>query len=102
MIAARSIAVAGERIWHSPGCEEVSTHRCHFDASWNVKADTEVVRGIDRMKLAAPIRNRWPPIEIILTSGQVDAANVDLPPRGLFFSKPYDEKHVVTAMKKFA
>jgi CheY-like chemotaxis protein len=67
-----------------------------------VFADIQMPRGIDGMKLAALIRNRWPPIEIILTSGHVDAANVDLPPRGLFFSKPYDEKHVVAAMKKFA
>jgi CheY-like chemotaxis protein len=67
-----------------------------------VFADIQMPRGIDGMKLAALIRNRWPSIEIILTSGHVDAANVDLPPRGLFFSKPYDEKHVVAAMKKFA
>lgn len=67
-----------------------------------VFSDIQMPRGVDGMKLAALIRDRWPPIEIILTSGHVEAPNVDLPARGVFFSKPYDEKHVIAAMRKFA
>lgn len=33
-----------------------------------VFTDIDMPRGIDGMKLAALIRDRWPPIEIILTS----------------------------------
>ncbi|WP_298268496.1 response regulator [uncultured Bradyrhizobium sp.] len=66
-----------------------------------VFSDIDMPRGIDGMKLAALIRNRWPPIDIILTSGHVDASEVDLPVRSMFFSKPYNEKVVVAAMKKF-
>jgi CheY-like chemotaxis protein len=66
-----------------------------------VFSDIDMPRGIDGMKLAALIRNRWPPIDIILTSGHVDAAEVDLPVRSMFFPKPYNEKLVVAAMKKF-
>ena len=54
-----------------------------------VFSDIDMPRGIDGMKLAALIRNRWPPIDIILTSGHVDAAEVDLPVRSmLFFPEP--------------
>lgn len=66
-----------------------------------VFSDIDMPRGIDGIKLAALIRNRWPPIDIILTSGHVDASEVDLPVRSMFFSKPYNEKVVVEAMKKF-
>lgn len=66
-----------------------------------VFSDIDMPRGIDGMKLAALIRNRWPPIDIILTSGHVEASEVDLPVRSMFFSKPYNEKLVLAAMKKF-
>jgi CheY-like chemotaxis protein len=67
-----------------------------------VFTDIQMPRGIDGMKLAALIRNRWPPIQIIVTSGHVNAPDLDLPAGSVFFPKPYDEKNVVAAMKKFA
>jgi CheY-like chemotaxis protein len=67
-----------------------------------VFSDIDMPLGIDGMKLAVLIRDRWPPIEIILVSGHVDPPKADLPARTLFFSKPYSEQHIVAAMKKFA
>ncbi|MGE0765732.1 MAG: response regulator [Hyphomicrobiaceae bacterium] len=65
-----------------------------------VFTDVDMPRGIDGIKLAALIRDRWPPIHVILTSGHIDAPDVQLPTSGLFFSKPYDERQVVAAMRK--
>ncbi|GAB4064799.1 hypothetical protein GCM10028812_05270 [Ancylobacter sonchi] len=67
-----------------------------------VFTDIDMPRGMDGMKLATLIRDRWPPIEIIVTSGHIDARHVHLPVRSLFFPKPYDEKHVMAAMRRFA
>ena len=67
-----------------------------------VFSDIDMPEGIDGVRLAAIIRDRWPEIEIILTSGFVEPSRVELPTRGLFFSKPYDEQQVITAMRKFA
>ena len=67
-----------------------------------VFTDINMPHGIDGMRLAALVRDRWPPIEIILTSGNVDARDVVLPARGLFFAKPYSHPVVVAAMRKFA
>jgi CheY-like chemotaxis protein len=67
-----------------------------------VFSDIDMPEGIDGVRLAAIIRDRWPEIEIILTSGFVEPSRVELPTRGLFFSKPYDEHQVITAMRKFA
>jgi CheY-like chemotaxis protein len=67
-----------------------------------VFTDIDMPRGIDGMKLAALVRDRWPPIEIILTSGYFAPKPADLPARCLFFSKPYRENEVLAAMRKFA
>lgn len=67
-----------------------------------VFSDIDMPLGIDGIKLAAVIRERWPSIEIILVSGQVNPPFVGLPARSLFFSKPYKESQVVDAMRRFA
>jgi hypothetical protein len=54
------------------------------------------------MKLASCIRDRWPPIEIILTSGHFAAKDVTVPAGGLFFAKPYDPQAVREAMRRMA
>jgi CheY-like chemotaxis protein len=67
-----------------------------------VFSDIDMPLGIDGMKLAAIIRSRWPPIEIILVSGYFDPGAVSLPPRAKFFPKPYREADVVAVMRRFA
>ena len=64
--------------------------------------DIDMPRGIDGVKLAALVRDRWPPIEIIVTSGHIAPRQQDLPARALFFAKPFKEKEVVEAMWKLA
>jgi CheY-like chemotaxis protein len=66
-----------------------------------VFSDIDMPAGLDGMKLAAIIRDRWPPIEIILVSGHGKPAAVDLPARTLFFPKPYVEADIVAAIRKF-
>jgi CheY-like chemotaxis protein len=67
-----------------------------------VFTDIDMPRGMDGMKLAACIRDRWPPIMIILTSGYMDAPDVALPDRSLFFPKPYKEHEIVAAFRQMA
>jgi CheY-like chemotaxis protein len=65
-----------------------------------VFTDINMPGSMDGMKLAACIRDRWPPVEIIVTSGLFAAKDVDLPSRCLFFPKPYDPSKVVAAMRR--
>ncbi|MCJ2088129.1 response regulator [Methylobacterium sp. E-005] len=62
-----------------------------------VFTDIDMPRGIDGMQLAAAIRDRWPPIEIIIVSGRRRPQPSDMPARGVFFAKPY-KRHEITAM----
>jgi hypothetical protein len=57
---------------------------------------------MDGMKLAAAVRGRWPPIEIIVTSGHCNIRDNELPARGVFFCKPYDQREVVATLQRMA
>jgi CheY-like chemotaxis protein len=66
-----------------------------------VFTDIDLPGSMDGMKLAAAIRNRWPPIELILTSGY-KAPGIDaIPARTVFFPKPYQDIEVLSAIKAF-
>ena len=67
-----------------------------------VFSDIDMPHGLDGMKLAALIRKRWPPIELVLTSGKMPPRPEDLPERGVFFSKPYQGREVVATLRRMA
>jgi CheY-like chemotaxis protein len=66
-----------------------------------VITDIEMPGSMDGLKLAAAIRDRWPPVELIVISGRSQPASQDLPERGLFFSKPYDTGLLQEALHRF-
>lgn len=66
-----------------------------------VFTDIDMPGSLDGMKLAACIRDRWPPIDILITSGQKTPALADLPARAVFLPKPYrsaDVKRILCEM----
>jgi len=67
-----------------------------------VFTDVEMPRGIDGLKLAALIRDRWPPIEIVVTSGYMHPHPKALPERCVFLPKPYKPEEVVEAFRRLA
>jgi CheY-like chemotaxis protein len=68
-----------------------------------VFTDVNMPGSMDGIRLAHAVRNRWPPIEIIVTSG-LTVANVQdlLPERGIFFPKPYTPAQIAGALHKLA
>src|SRR4051812_3349891 len=44
--------------------------------------DIDMPGSMDGLKLARAVRDRWPPVEIILTSGHVHVQTSDIPTRG--------------------
>jgi CheY-like chemotaxis protein len=61
-----------------------------------VFTDINMPGSMDGLKLAHAIRNRWPPIVIVVTSGNV--APLELPTGSRFFNKPFEPQKVVDAM----
>lgn len=67
-----------------------------------VFADINLPGSMDGLRLAAVVRNRWPPVELLLTSGRIVVNSNDLPERGRFLPKPYSTVQLVHALQSFA
>jgi len=61
--------------------------------------DIQMPGSMDGLKLAHAVHRRWPPIKIILVSGQLKMANIDIPLDSRFFGKPLDAAEMVTQMR---
>jgi hypothetical protein len=55
---------------------------------------------MDGLKLAHAVHERWPPIKIILVSGQLKLANIDIPANSRFFGKPLEAKNMIAEMQE--
>jgi len=67
-----------------------------------VLADVDMPGSMDGLRLAALVRDRWPPIEIIVTSGRVVPQLATFPARARFLPKPLNEQRVKEALTLFA
>ena len=63
-----------------------------------VFTDAEMPGTMDGLELAHYIRNRWPPVKLIVVSGEVAIDPQELPTGARFFPKPYREIAIVEAM----
>jgi two-component system, response regulator PdtaR len=59
-----------------------------------VFTDIHMPGSMDGAKLAHAIKDRWPPVRIIATSGRVAVETLDLPAGTMLFPKPYSVKHI--------
>ena len=62
--------------------------------------DVNMPGTLDGLRLARKVRDRWPPIHLIVTSGLVSPSDDDLPPGGRFIRKPYDPEHVIDTIRE--
>ncbi len=60
--------------------------------------DVTMPGSMDGLRLAHHVRNRWPPIKIVATSGRMGAGVGDLPSGSRFFAKPYSPETVKQAI----
>lgn len=67
-----------------------------------VFTDINMPGSMDGLRLAHAIRNRWPPIELVVTSGQMRIRKEDMPERGLFLGKPYEPCELVQMVTSLA
>jgi hypothetical protein len=54
---------------------------------------------MDGLKLAHSVRERWPPIKIILVSGQLTLADIEIPTESRFFGKPLEAREMIAEMQ---
>jgi DNA-binding NtrC family response regulator len=62
--------------------------------------DIDMPGDVDGLKLAAFVRNRWPPIKIIITSGHHHFYDHTLSIGERFIPKPYHADHVIASLRE--
>jgi CheY-like chemotaxis protein len=56
---------------------------------------------MDGLKLAAAVRDRWPPINIVITSGKSRPSDAQMPKNVQFIAKPYQTAEVLRVFHAF-
>lgn len=62
--------------------------------------DIDMPGSMDGLKLAKAVRNRWPPIKIIVTSGHLRLVAGAMPAGSRFLGKPYLPDNVAAAVRE--
>lgn len=61
--------------------------------------DIQMPGRMDGLGLAHAVHDRWPPIKIILVSGQLKLAKSDIPADSHFFGKPLESTAMIAEMR---
>ena len=64
-----------------------------------VFTDIEMPSSLDGLRLAAAVRDRWPSIKIIITSGKRRPGSDQMPSNAQFIGKPYQTVDVLRAFR---
>jgi CheY-like chemotaxis protein len=60
--------------------------------------DINMPGSMDGLRLAAAVRDRWPPIKIIIVTGKDAPGRHEMPADSLFLAKPYKAETIVGAV----
>jgi two-component system, response regulator PdtaR len=63
--------------------------------------DINMPGSMDGLKLAAAVRDRWPPVHIIVTTGKGTPRCDEMPANSIFIGKPYHSVEVLEAVRSF-
>ena len=61
--------------------------------------DIQMPGSMNGLQLAHTVHGRWPPIKIILASGQLKLSRSDIPPDSRFFGKPFSSDVMIAEMR---
>jgi CheY-like chemotaxis protein len=68
---------------------------------YTIFTDIEMPGSMDGPKLAAAVRDRWPPVNIVITSGKIKPRDDQMPTDSRFVPKPYRTSDVLNALGAF-
>ncbi len=93
------LQAAGFNVYEAGNAEQaIALLEAHSDVR-AVFSDIHMPGSMDGLKLAHYVRGRWPPIKLILTSGQRMPAAEDLPVGSAFVAKPYQLEEVAGGLR---
>jgi CheY-like chemotaxis protein len=99
MATADAIRDAGFRVLEAGNADEAIAALERRDDIRVVFTDIRMPGSMDGAKLAHTIKQRWPPVRIMATSGQVALEKLELPAGTLLFPKPYTAEDVAWSLQ---
>jgi len=100
MDAVGSIEAAGFDVIEAGNADEAIVILQHRADIRLVFTDVHMPGSMDGLKLTHFVRNRWPPVKIVATSGHARISEQDLPEGGRFMAKPYAAGHLVSTLQE--
>lgn len=67
-----------------------------------VFTDIEMPGSMDGLRLAQAIRDRWPPVHLVIASGRHTPEPEEMPDGSRFFAKPFNGSELVATLRRMA
>jgi CheY-like chemotaxis protein len=99
MIAAEFLEEAGFRVLEAGNADEAVRTLAAGEPIAAVFTDINMPGAMDGLDLAHFVRNRWPTIKVLLTSGRWQLPVAELPSQSRFVLKPYRPDQIVGALR---
>ena len=93
---------AGYSVMEAVNADEAITMLEHCPDIAAVLTDINMPGSMDGLQLSHVIRNRWPLIGLVLTSGRTLAKAAQMPAGVHFIAKPYTPGEIVSALQSCA
>src|ERR1700730_7845803 len=101
-IAHQAIEAAGFKAYAAANADEaisILERQCDIRV---VFTDINMPGSMDGIRLAHCVRERWPPVQFIVTSALSKFRGAELPSGSVFVSKPYSPEQIVRKIEKMA
>jgi YesN/AraC family two-component response regulator len=95
----QSLEDAGFRVFEAANADDAIAILIAQSEIHLMFTDIDMPGSMDGLKLALAVRDRWPPIKIIATSGHRHMSDSALPVSGRFFGKPYNASQIIGVMR---
>ena len=102
LVAVELVEDAGFQVLSAASADEALSILETRGDVWLLFTDVQMPGSMDGLSLAHAVRDRWPPVELLVTSGRYYIGAEELPDRGRFIAKPYDREALSQAFQEMA
>ena len=99
-VAVTAVATAGFDVVEAANADEAIAILQQRSDIHLIFTDIHMPGSMDGLKLAHFVKDRWPPVKIVATSGQARISELHLPPGGRFLPKPYSASQLAHTMRE--
>ena len=92
LVRVTALAIVEESGFEAIAASNADEAICALETRSDIRAvftDVQMPGPMDGLKLAQVIRDRWPPVALLVTSGKTRTIDSDLPNGARFLPKPY-------------